>query len=234
MIDGFKFDKITRESLNLCLYVNRAATLKLVNQEQIELKNAQSDKWYIFDVWKGDLGKLVEQLDEQENLNDFHLNLYQLSRGSSTDTKALISRQIDKLVKLNKGGFTSSATTSKQQHQTINYHLENVNKAAMYALALYDPKRAVSIFLDNNYHQYALCLANLRLRPDDELLLKILHQYAEYSIGNGDYETAILCYLRLGRVEDCLKLLMRRDPSKNGPEYTLLFNTLFERFQKTF
>ena len=98
MIDEFKYDKITRESLNLCLYLNRAATLKLVNYEQNELKNAQSDKAYIFDVWKGDLAKLVEHLDEQENLNDFLINLYQLSRGSSEDTRALIDRQIERLV----------------------------------------------------------------------------------------------------------------------------------------
>jgi hypothetical protein len=59
--------------------------------------------------------------------------------------------------------------------------------------------------------QYALCLAHLRLNSNDCQLNDILNSYAKYATFTGDYETSVMCYIRLNDFENAYKVLMRRN-----------------------
>lgn len=177
----FKFDK---ENLNLCLFGNRKSTLELVKLEEKHLKEIGSDKWWIFDIWKGNIGKIMNE--SKDKLNDFFMALYQTSISSLKD-QSLTINYIEQLV------------------QTGDYQ-----KAALYAVVLNIPK-SIEIYLLSNQYLCALCIAQLRLSFLNKSLFKqVLQKYAHYSAQNGDYETSVLCYIRLRDLEQASKVLTRR------------------------
>ena len=256
-IDLFTFKNISKENLSLCLFVNRMSTLKLIDMELAEMKehssssttstsSSLSDKSYVFDIWKGNFSKAINNLAKKSQLNDFHLSLYQLALNGNLDdnVKELVDGYVNECLMKNLLLNNNNNNNNNKSNNKSQTTLDNLNKAVLYALACYDVPKAIDIYMKAKHFQYALCLANLRLRGDNQLIVDILNKYADYSLANGDYETAILCNLRLNKIDNCLKLLMRRDPSKiiggetkNNTTTTTkddkkIFDILFEKFQK--
>jgi len=208
----FEFEKLefSKEHLNLCLFGNRFSTLEMIKCEQAELKRLNFEKWWIFDIWRGNILKLVNDFKQQKlNLDDFLFSLYHISLDSNNkNISDVLKNYIDQL---------------------SNGTMDQINKAVLYALASYDVKRAIEIYLKNNLYQYALCLAQLRLMPKSPLLHEVLNKYASFANSSGDYETAVLCYIRLGDFENGFKCLIRRN-CKNDFENENLIKNILEKF----
>jgi hypothetical protein len=213
------FDLSINET-HLGIYGNRKSTLQMLGVEQAELKRLGSDKWWIFDVWRGNISKLANELTKSQSLSDLLLSLYQASQwrffNSSKDSSNGHSLLDDYIEQLCKSGIQNA---------------ECVHKAVMYSLASHNVAKAVQIYLAHNMYQYALCVSQLRSAPGDELIERSLQGYASYASNNGDFETALLCYIRLADFESSCKMLSRRD-HKNDPECINLIDSLFKKFLK--
>ena len=203
----FSFAK--EDKLNLCLFGNRVSTLDMLRSEQAELKRLNFDKWWICDIWRGNLLKIVNEFKQQNNMDDFLFSLYHIAVDSNNaSSRELLETYIEQL---------SKST------------LDHINKAVLYALASYDVKRAIEIYLANNLFQYALCLAQLRLPSKSPLLSHVLNKYAQFANISGDYETAALCYIRLADFENGFKCLIRRN-CKNDQESEQLIKNILDKF----
>ena len=155
---------------------------------------------YILDVWLGNLAKVFNELYQQNNLNDIIFNLYQLSVSSNPNSIEFLGEYIQQL------------------SQSSNN--ERIHKAALYALASYDVHKAVEIYLANHLYLYALVITQLRL--PHTYLNKILNAYAIYATNNGDYETAVMCYIRVGDFESAYKILIRRNVKSDVESESLI------------
>ncbi len=208
--DSFIFD-FPRESHFLNIFGNRMSVLSMLNVEQAELKKIGYEKWWIFDIWRGNLAKVVNEQLVQSQMNDLLFGLFQLSIANSPNKKVL-----DSFIK---------------QLSTKEASSESVHKSVMYTLCSFDLERALEIYMDHNMYQYALCLAQLRLPPKNQIILDILNKYASYAAYTGDYETAALSYIRLADFENAYKCLLRRN-YKNDTEAEHAKESLFEKFSK--
>jgi tetratricopeptide (TPR) repeat protein len=84
-------------------------------------------------------------------------------------------------------------------------------KAALYSMALFNIPKAIEIYLQSNQYLCALCVAQLRLSfLNKSLFEQVLQKYANYLAQNGDYETSVLCYIRLRDLKQASKVLTRR------------------------
>ena len=207
----FELEKLefSSEHLNLCLFGNRFSTLGMIKCEQAELKRLSFDKWWIFEAWRGNILKMFNDFKQQNNLDDLLLSLYHISIDSNN------KNLVDPL--------------KTYIDQLSNGTLDQINKAVLFALASYDVKKAIDIYLKNNLFQYALCLAQLRLMPNSPLLQEVLSRYAFFANSSGDYETAVMCYIRLGDFENGFKCLIRRN-CKNDLENENLIKKILEKF----
>ena len=205
------------EHLNLYVFGNRLSTWKMTELEQTELKRINYEHHWIYEVWRGNLGKLIEaSLLDRECLSDLLVNLFHIATTSTSSSHSAAAAETGKQV-LNK---LVSQLVSKH-----NASLEEINRAAMYLLAAHDTQRAIQVYMSKNMYAYALCIGQLRLAPRSPLLYEILEKYASYAIYAGDYETAIMCYLRLADFENAFKILSRRS-AKNDLELDALIKTL--------
>lgn len=205
--DLCKFD-FGKDKMNLNLFGNRLSTLEMLSLEQAELKRLNFDKWWIFEIWKGNVIKVINELKQENNLNDTLISLHQISFGLNDASKRLLYEYIDQLSRTN---------------------LDQINKAVLFALTLFDVKKAIDIYLANNLFQYALCIAQLRLPPKHPLFFAVLNKYAIYATNTGDYETAIMCYIRAGDFENAFKVLIRRN-WKNDAEIESIIKNLLKKF----
>jgi hypothetical protein len=205
----FEFDS---SQLNLSIFGNRQSTLNMLRLEQAELKRLNIDKWWYLEVWRGNITKLVVESEANNNLNDLLVNLYQIAITASS----------------NEANLNTTGVLNSYINQLANGKLEQINKAVLYSLALYDVNKAINIYLSHNMFQYALCLAHLRLAPRDPFLNEIFRKYASYAAFVGDYETAAMCYIRMGEFESASKVLIRRN-LKNDSECENLLNELFKK-----
>ena len=210
----FKFDlykfEFTNDQINLSIFGNRYSTIKMVIQEQAELKKQNYDKYWIFDVWRGNLVKLIDEIQNQNGLNDFLVLLSHLSLTSNQHSN---------------GSIINNYIQSLQKGK-----LEQINKAALISLASYNLDQAIQIYLSNNLFQYALCLAQIRLSPNSDLFYHVLEKYASYTAHNGDYETAAMCFIRMSDFENAYKILSRRD-AKNDLETEKLTKYLLNKLE---
>jgi hypothetical protein len=198
--------------LSLSMFGNRLSVLNMIRLEQAELKRLNVDKWWYFEVWRGNIAKLVNESEVNNNLNDLLVNLYQIAINANT----------------NEANSNSSSVLHSYIDQLAKGKIEQINKAVLYSLALYDVYKAINIYLSHNMFQYALCLAHLRLAPRDPFLYDILKKYASYTTFIGDYETAAMCYIRMAEFENASKVLIRRNV-KNDLECENLINELFKK-----
>lgn len=205
----FEFDK---DNLILNIFCNRTSSLNLIQIEEEELKRINYEKWWIFEIWKGNLYKVVRELKNSKQLNDLVMSLYQ-SMISVINTSSL------ELVNYYIGQLSSNGN-----------NIESVNKAILHCCCTYQIEKAVEICLENNLFQYALCLAQIRLPLKSEILKKVLIKYAAYSTQVGDYETSVLCYIRLEDLENAYKTLIRRN-AKNDCEFEQNLNFLSDKFK---
>jgi len=207
------------EQINLFIFGDRKSCIKMLELEQNELKRLNSDKWWYLDVWLGNLAKIFHLFKEQNQINDLIFNLYQISQDSNpTNTIQFLNEYIDQL--------TSTASTSTST--TINNN-DLIHKAVLYSLANFDVAKAIEIYCNKNMFQYALCLAHLRLNSNDCQLNDILNSYAKYATFTGDYETSVMCYIRLNDFENAYKVLMRRNV-KNELETENIIKKLLDEF----
>jgi len=207
----FELEKLefSKEHLNLCLFGNRFSTIEMLKCEEIELKRLSFEKWWIFEAWKGNIIKIVNDFKQENNIDDFLFSLYHISIDSNNKNMSdLLKIYIDEL---------------------SNGTLDQTNKAVLYALASYDVKKAIEIYINKNLFQYALCLAQLRLMPNSPLLHEVLSKYAFFANSSGDYETAVMCYIRLADFENGFKCLIRRN-CKNDVENENLIKKILEKF----
>lgn len=213
-LNNAEFDLCTfnfaNDQINLYLFGNRSNVIKLIEIEQAELKRLNSDKWWYFDVWLGDLAKTFHWFQEQAQINDLIFNLFQISQSSNPNTLQYLNEYIKQL---------ASSNTNDQVH-----------KAALYSLASFDVHKAIEIYCSKNMYQYALCVAHLRLSSLDETINEILAKYAAYATFTGDYETSVMCYIRLADFENAYKVLIRRN-FKNDSEIEELINKVLLKFQ---
>lgn len=154
------------------------------------------------DIWLGNLASVFNDFYEQNNINDIIFNLYQISVSSNPNTLQFLSEYIDQL--------------SKSSNN------EKIHRAVMYALASFDVHKAIGIYVANNLYLYALVLAQLRLPPTDSYLSIVLKAYGIYATNNGDYETAVMCYIRSGDFESAYKVLIRRNVKSDAESEDLI------------
>ena len=71
----FDFDacrlEFSSEQLNLNIFGNRLSTLEMTRKEYAELKRLSFDKWWISEVWRGNILNIINEFKEQSNLDDF-------------------------------------------------------------------------------------------------------------------------------------------------------------------
>ncbi|RNA10722.1 gem-associated 5 [Brachionus plicatilis] len=205
----FEFD---RENLILSIFCNRISSLNLLRQEETELKRMGFERWWIFEIWKGNLFKVVKELKDSKQLNDLIMSLYQ-------STISVLNKSCLELV-----------NSYIEQLSLNGNNSDCVIRAILHCCCTYQIQKAVDICLEYNMYQYALCIAQIRLAADSEILSKILIKYAVYSTQVGDYEMAVLCYIRLGDLENAYKTLIRRN-SKNDSEFEHCLKLLSEKFK---
>lgn len=169
------------------------------------------EKWWILDIWKGDIKYVIDELRRTNTLNDLAVIIYQTAI-NSTRNPTLLNAYIDQL----------SATS--------NEHTDNINKAVLLSLSLYQVDQAIRIYLDHDMYQYALCLAIIRKAPQfHQIVNEVLLKYAAYATSVGDYETAVLCHLRLGDVESAFSSLLRRN-TKGDETCEKIFEQICRKF----
>jgi hypothetical protein len=206
--DLYKLDYETNsEKISLAIFLNRLATIRMLLCEEAELKRQGYEKYWIFDVWRGNLTKLVNEMDSKKALNDFLVLLHQLAIDPSESRSSLVNSYIQQM---QKGG------------------LEQINKSVLIALASYNIEQAIHIYISQNMFPYALCLAQVRLGPNNQLFYEVLESYASFSAHNGDYESAAMCFIRLSDFENAFKILNRRD-AKNDADTEQLIKCLLEK-----
>lgn len=209
----FEFEK---DQLNLCLFTNRICVLELLKLEQNELRKLNFEKWWIFDIWKGNICKIIKEFRDLNQLNEILFTLYQISTGYCENSIDLLNIFIEQLNK-----------------EALAGNMESAHKAVLYSLASYQVEKAIDIYLSNNLYQYALCIGLLRLPPNSPVLLRILNKYAMYSTHVGDYETAVLCYIRSGDFENAYKILLRRN-TKNDLDFERNIKCLCDKLSTHF
>ena len=200
--------------LNLYLFCNRKSTIKLLDLEygELEATGQLSICNWLFDIWKGNIEKLMTELDSNHLVNEFFFTLYQIS---ITPTIYKDNKFFDNYL---------------QQLLSAN----EFHKVALYYIVSYKIHDAIELYLDHNQFQFALCLAQLRLNktlPEDNCLFnKVLSKYANYSTYNGDYETSVLAYVRIKDLSSASTSLMRRIPANE--EQKVLIQDLASKFSK--
>ena len=214
-IEESKFD-FPIEQINLFIFGNRYSTLKMLEMEETELKRIQSDKWWYLEIWKGNLANIFSIFKNENTLNDCIFNLYQISQFSNPNTLSFLIEYINQLAVVN----TTSSNNTDQIH-----------KAVMYSLASFNIHKAIDIYCSKNMFQYALCIAHVRLSHEDPVLNETLIKYAAYSTFTGDYETSLMCYIRLNDIENAYKVLIRRN-IKNDTETEKVIEKLLEKFSQ--
>jgi hypothetical protein len=203
-----------KQFLNLYLFGNRKSTIELLDLENEELKssNVMSTYCWLFDVWKGNIEKLMFELESNNLINDFFFTLYQIS---ITPTIYQDNKFFDT--------FLQQLLASNEFH-----------KVALYYIVSYKIHDAIELYLRHNQFQFALCLAQLRLdktlTDDNELFRKVLLRYAVYAAYNGDYETAVLAYIRIKDLANASMVLVRRMPAND--EQKVLIQNLTNKFSK--
>lgn len=201
-----------RDSNFLSLFGTRSTCIKYIRLEETELHSLGFEKWWIFQLWCGNVAKVFNELMNTNQMNDLVFSLFQLSINPSLASSPALVAYIKQLSK--------SST-----------HADSVHKSVLYLLCSYDITGAVEMYIENNMFTYALCLAQLRLPPKSNLLKRVLLKYAGYMSFTGDYETAALCFIRLGDFENAYKVLIRRNYKHlEGDEN--LKSDLFEKFSK--
>lgn len=165
----------------------------MLRLETAELRAMNYDKWWLLDAWKGDIKDVIAELRRMNSLSDLAVIVYETAI-NSTRNPVLINAYIDQL------------------RSSGNEHMENIHKAVLLSLSLYQTDQAVRIYLEKDMYQYALCLAIIRRTPHfADLVEEVLTKYASYATSVGDYETAVMCYLRLHDVESAFSSLLRRN-----------------------
>jgi hypothetical protein len=216
LVSSLDFDlcefEFPKDSQFLSLFGNRISTLNMLSVEQVELRKTGYDKWWIFEVWRGNLAKVVNEQLTLNQMNDLLFSLFQLA----------VSNPVNRTVM---EGYVRQLSTREASSSSS----DSVHKSVMYALCSFEIERALEIYLDHNMYQYALCVAQLRLPAKSAVLMDVLSKYASYAAYTGDYETAALGYIRLLDFENALKCLLRRN-YKNDAEAELLKNNLFDKF----
>lgn len=175
------------------LFGNRKSVLDMLKLETTELRAINYDKWWLFEFWKGNISTVVEEMRVQNSLNEIIIILYE-TLVNATRKNDLIRAYIDQL------------SSPKQQPNH-----ENMHKAVLFALALYDTEKAIDIYLNHDLYQYALALAQIRLPPEHSAINEILKKYASYTASVGDYEIAVTCFIRLKDLENAYSTLLRRN-----------------------
>ena len=207
--------EIPVEQINLFIFGNRASVLQMLELEQAELRRLGSDKWWILEVWTGNLAKVFHELHKQHNLTDVLFNLYQISYSSNPNVMPFLDEYIEQLAR-------SGPATSN----------EKVHKAALYSLAAYNVYKAIEVYTSNHLFQYALCIAHMRLAHDDPVILQTYSKYGMYATVTGDYETAVQCHMRAGDFENAYKVLMRRNAKSDNESEILIKNLLISLSKK--
>lgn len=206
MID-FEFDA---ENINLSLFGNRNSVMRMLDVEEEELRHQNSDKWFIFCIWRGNMQKVFREFEAKGLLNDFIYSLYQCSvvnfKAFSGEENAFLSSYCEQLCRN-----------------------DDAQRAALYYTASNDIQKAIEVYLKNNQYRFALCLAQIRLSvTHKDILREILAKFAQFSAVNGDYETAVLCFIRLRDLTNASRVLMRRTVANE--EQKQLIDTLLNRF----
>lgn len=175
------------------LFGNRQSVFHMLRQETAELRAMGYDKWWLLDAWKGDMQHVIAELRRTNALSDLAVVVYETAV-NSTRSPDLLNAYIDQL------------------RASGHEHVENVHKAVLLSLSLYQTEQAVRIYAEKDMYQYALCVAILRRAPQFAGLVdEVLGKYAVYATSVGDYETAVMCYLRLHDVESAFSSLLRRN-----------------------
>ncbi|XP_015184665.1 PREDICTED: gem-associated protein 5 [Polistes dominula] len=86
----------------------------------------------------------------------------------------------------------------------------NPTKAVSYLLCIHKIYEAINVFQDAKMYKEAYCLAKSQLDTNDEIITKILENWATYESGKGHLEGAAHCYVKLGSYSEAASLLARR------------------------
>lgn len=185
----------------------------MLRQETAELRAMNYEKWWLLNMWKGDIKDTIDELCRTNTLTDLAVIVYETALNSPTRNPDVMNAYIEQL------------------RASAKEHSENIHKAVLLSLSLYNVEKAVRIYLENDMYQYALCLAIIRKAPQfHELVVEVLEKYAAYATSVGDYETAVMCHLRLHDVENAFSSLLRRN-TKGDEACETIFEELSRKFK---
>ncbi|XP_043490699.1 gem-associated protein 5 [Polistes fuscatus] len=86
----------------------------------------------------------------------------------------------------------------------------NPTKAVSFLLCIHKIYEAIDVFQNAQMYKEAYCLAKFQLYPNDEIITKILKNWAKFEYGKGHFEGAAHCYVKLGAYSEAASLLARR------------------------
>lgn len=136
-------------------------------------------------VWNCGLRKNLQEAIKEKRLNDF---LVSLSVSLSMKTwQETCEAYADQLL------FESNPT-----------------KAVSYLLCIHKIHRAIEVFIAQKMYKEAYVLARCKVDEKDEILTRILNEWANSAITVGNFEEAAQCHVKLGDFAKAAKLLGRR------------------------
>ncbi|XP_044748302.1 gem-associated protein 5 [Coccinella septempunctata] len=84
-------------------------------------------------------------------------------------------------------------------------------EVALHFLACNNIEQAIEYLCEKELYKEALSLAKTRLPHDSIIIENIVMRWAQFSTICGNLETGAICYIKLGKYEEAVKLLFRRN-----------------------
>ncbi|XP_043268004.1 gem-associated protein 5 [Venturia canescens] len=162
----------------------------ILDQEHISLKSqAHYNMSTEISMWNNGLRKNLQEAIAEKRLNDF-------------------------LVSLSAGLSMKTWQETCEAYATQLVFESNPTKAVSYLLSIHKIHRAIEIYIDQKMYKEAYVLARCKVDKEDEILTKILNEWANNASRDGNFEEAAQCYVKLGDFAKAARLLSRRKDLK--------------------
>uniref|UniRef100_T1JBR0 Uncharacterized protein n=1 Tax=Strigamia maritima TaxID=126957 RepID=T1JBR0_STRMM len=178
------------DTSHLGWFSDRVDTFRLLKTEANYHKEHDNLEYALqLEIWKGNIGNAIELATTHNQLSDWLVSLAPL--GSHALWKKACLSFADQLIK---------------EGQTY--------RAVLYLIAVCQVEGAIEILGKKKMYREALCLAKVRLSPDDPVINQLLSEWEAQSIKEGNYELATKCCVAKGDLKGASKTLsLRCDPN---------------------
>ncbi|XP_057313551.1 gem-associated protein 5-like isoform X2 [Hydractinia symbiolongicarpus] len=179
------------DHVNFGFYGTRQDAFKMLQSECVgHHDNGSFDQLLQLQVWRNNVGELLNKSAEEKTLNDTLVALSPL------------------------GGYdmwkAATLAYAEQLESKRNFHM-----AVVYYMALGDVYKAIDVFKSNGMYKEALVLAKIQLSSKDPWLNELYLLWAKKLSTESNYENAAHCYLAAGFVDDAIEMLAKRADSSS-------------------